>query len=191
MLVIYRSVTPRRHGAPVVYEQAAPVKWCCVEMCRWWGVLIGFGVRDHAASTNQTVNLYCDRPQANGTTILEVVPVACCPWCGEAVETCREKFAAKHRRRGIINAKSRGCPPGSRARFLPAVVLLLHGGTTHRASKAVVYDYARFMVASRLHPDSGRFRVVLSAVAPDATCHPVILAGRCRPRPAVAICAAC
>jgi len=39
------------------------------------GELIGFGVRDCAASTSRDVNLYRDRPQANGQTILEVVPV--------------------------------------------------------------------------------------------------------------------
>jgi len=71
--------------------QAAPVKWCCAEMCRWWNVLIGFGVRGHDASTSQEVNLYRELPQANGRVIVEVVPIQCCPWCGETVEPCREK----------------------------------------------------------------------------------------------------
>src|SRR5205085_1660362 len=77
---------PRRAGAPVVYEQAAPVKWCCEGLCRRWVVLIGFGVRGHDASTSRTVKLYSDRPQATGRAALGVVPVACGPFCGEAVE---------------------------------------------------------------------------------------------------------
>ena len=75
----------------VVYEQAASVKFCCVEMCRRWNVLIGFGVVGHDRSTSCEVNLSIPRPQANGCTLAEVVPVAFCPWCGEAVETCRRK----------------------------------------------------------------------------------------------------
>jgi hypothetical protein len=60
-------------------------------MCRWWGVLIGFGVRDCPASTDRDVNLFVDRPQANGKSVVETVPVAHCPWCGQAVENCRVK----------------------------------------------------------------------------------------------------
>jgi hypothetical protein len=72
-----------------VYRQGA-VRWCCTGMARWWGVLVGFGVRD-CASTSRTVNIYLNRPQANGKTAVEVVPIDCCPWCGEAVEVCRSK----------------------------------------------------------------------------------------------------
>lgn len=68
-----------------------PVKFCCADMCRWWGRLIGFGVRGCPTSTSQDVNLYLDRPQANGKTAVEVVPVTFCPFCGAAVETCRVK----------------------------------------------------------------------------------------------------
>jgi len=90
MRVLYRA-RPAACGSFVVFEQAAPVRWCCEGMCRHWTNLIGFGVRDCAASTSRDVNLYRDRPQANGGTMLEVVPVAFCPFCGEAIEPCREK----------------------------------------------------------------------------------------------------
>jgi hypothetical protein len=46
--VPYRS---RRAVAEVVYEVAGPVRFCCASMCRVWGELIGFGVKDHAATT--------------------------------------------------------------------------------------------------------------------------------------------
>ena len=86
MRVYYRS----KSGSPV-YEQDAPVKFCCAEMRRWWNVLIGFGVVGHDQSTSREVNLCVPRAQANGKTVAEVVPVSFCPWCGEAVEACREK----------------------------------------------------------------------------------------------------
>jgi hypothetical protein len=60
-------------------------------MCRWWGVLLGFGVRDGGVSTSREVNLWLERPQASGKPVLEVVAIDFCPFCGEAVETCREK----------------------------------------------------------------------------------------------------
>jgi hypothetical protein len=84
MRVYYRAV----HG-PAVFRQG-PVEFCCAAMCHWWGVLIGFGVGDRP-STHRGVNLYHRRSQANGKSVLEVVPVEHCPWCGEPVETCRVK----------------------------------------------------------------------------------------------------
>ena len=85
MRVYFHAVSP----APV-YRQGQ-VSWCCAEMCRWWGLLVGFGVRGCAASTSRTVNLFLDRPQASGKTAVEVVPLDFCPWCGQAVETCQVK----------------------------------------------------------------------------------------------------
>jgi hypothetical protein len=76
-------------GRSLVVFRQGPVAFCCTEMCRWWGVLVGFGVRGHAATTSRTVNLFLSRPQANGPQVLEVVPVDYCPWCGEVVHVCR------------------------------------------------------------------------------------------------------
>jgi hypothetical protein len=86
MQVFYRA-EKRSPRLPIVYR-AEPAKPCCESMARWWGRLVGFGVRECPASTSREVSLFLDRPQANGKTVLEVVPVAYCPWCGEAVETC-------------------------------------------------------------------------------------------------------
>lgn len=86
MRVFYRSECARR---VTVYRQGK-VRFCCAEMCRRWGVLIGFGAKG-CASTSRDVCLYLDRPQAHGPAVLELVPVTCCPWCGEPVEVCREK----------------------------------------------------------------------------------------------------
>jgi hypothetical protein len=91
MRVLYRSRLSRSRHAEPVYEQAGPTKFCCAEMCRWWGRLIGFGVHGCSASTSKTVNLYLSHPQANGKVVCEVVPADFCPWCGEAVEPCRVK----------------------------------------------------------------------------------------------------
>jgi hypothetical protein len=89
MQVFYRAEC-RSPRLPTVYRKTA-VKWCCAEMCRWWNVLVGFGVRDCPASTSREVNLFRDRPQASGKTVLETVPLAFCPFCGEPVEACRMK----------------------------------------------------------------------------------------------------
>jgi hypothetical protein len=89
MRVMYRAES-RSPRLPTVYRAGA-VKWCCAEMCRWWGVLVGFGVRGCAASTGRDVNLFIDRPQANGKSVIETVPATFCPWCGQLVETCRVK----------------------------------------------------------------------------------------------------
>jgi hypothetical protein len=89
MRVSYRSVPSVKPHLPTVYRQGS-VTFCCASMARWWGVLVGFGVRG-CPSTGRTVNLYLDRPQTNGKTAVEVVPVDFCPWCGEAVSVCRNK----------------------------------------------------------------------------------------------------
>jgi hypothetical protein len=86
MRVFYRSV--RR--ALFVYQQTR-VTFCCETMRGKWGKLIGFGARNVSACTNRDVNLFIDRPQANGRTILEIVPIQCCPFCGEPIETVRAK----------------------------------------------------------------------------------------------------
>jgi hypothetical protein len=89
MRVMYRSAQASR-SSPAVYRQG-PVKFCCAAMCRAWGVLIGFGVKDYPASTSREVNLYAERWQAGGKPVLELIPVGYCPFCGEPVETCRVK----------------------------------------------------------------------------------------------------
>lgn len=86
MRVFYR---PLRRSL-TVYQQTS-VSFCCEEMARRWGKLLGFGARDTAASTSREVNLFIDRAQANGRTILELVPIQFCPFCGEPVETVRKK----------------------------------------------------------------------------------------------------
>src|SRR5262245_55577117 len=48
MRVFYRASQGR---TGTVYERTGPAKFCCVEMCRWWGVLIGFGMRGCERST--------------------------------------------------------------------------------------------------------------------------------------------
>ena len=63
MRVFYKAVQAKP-AAPVVYRQG-PVTFCCVAMCRWWGVLVGFGAKG-CASTSREVALYHDRPQAGG-----------------------------------------------------------------------------------------------------------------------------
>jgi len=92
MRVEYVAVSRRRSGAPglVVYRPGR-VTFCCAAMRRWWGVLVSFGVRDCPASTSREVNLYHERPQANGKTVLEVVPIDYCPFCGENIVICRRK----------------------------------------------------------------------------------------------------
>lgn len=59
--------------------------FCCTGMAQWWGRLVGFGVPG-TPSTSRAVNLYMPRPQANGKIALEVVPVKCCPFCGEGIK---------------------------------------------------------------------------------------------------------
>jgi hypothetical protein len=86
MRVVYRSL---RCSLPV-YEQT-DVTFCCAGMARQWGKLFGFGVKDAPASTSREVNLFIDQPQVNDRSILELVPIQHCPFCGEGIETEREK----------------------------------------------------------------------------------------------------
>jgi len=86
MRVFYRAL--RR--SVLVYRQTK-VSFCCTEMTRQWGKLLGFGARDIPACTSREVNLFIDRHQANGRTILQLVPIRHCPFCGEFVEMIREK----------------------------------------------------------------------------------------------------
>lgn len=86
MRVFYRAL--RR--SVLVYQQTR-VSFCCAEMEHQWGRLLGFGARGIAACTSRDVSLFIDRQQANGRTILEVVPIQHCPFCGEAIVTVREK----------------------------------------------------------------------------------------------------
>ncbi len=87
---VFYSASQVNVAAPVIY-QSGRVKFCCVEMNRWWGRLIGFGARDCPESTSREVSLFLSRLQTNGKATLEVVPVQCCPWCGEAIGVCRSK----------------------------------------------------------------------------------------------------
>jgi hypothetical protein len=96
MRVFYR-IRGARRAAVTVYEQTA-VTFCCAEMERRWGTLIGFGARGCKASTSDTVNLFTDRAQASGKTIPEVTAVAACPWCGEAVDARQEQGGTAARR---------------------------------------------------------------------------------------------
>ena len=86
MKVFYRA----RHSSLVVYEQTA-VAFCCAEMERQWGRLIGFGAKDCQRSTSRDVNLFTLRPQASGRPVLEVTPICHCPFCGKMIEPCRVK----------------------------------------------------------------------------------------------------
>jgi hypothetical protein len=93
MRVSYRARQAKCQSTPsgVVYETARPIQWCCARMCQWWDTLIGFGVPGHPRSTSREVNLAATVPQANGGSVLEVVSIAFCPFCGESVEACRVK----------------------------------------------------------------------------------------------------
>lgn len=77
MRVFYRSRPST--ASETVYEQVGPAEFCCASMCRYWCVLVGFGVLGHERSTSRDVNLCIPRPQANGRTVLEVVPIQFCP----------------------------------------------------------------------------------------------------------------
>ena len=90
MRVFYSVPKCASRSAVIVYE-AVRVIFCCAEMKRYWGRLIGFGVCGYARSTSRDVNLFTAIPQAGGKTVLEVTPIACCPWCGKAIEPCRMK----------------------------------------------------------------------------------------------------
>jgi hypothetical protein len=87
----YRSCGRCRTTGETLYEAAGPVAFCCASMCRHWTVLLGFGVKGHARTTSREVCLYQEIPQASGGPVCALAEVFYCPWCAEAVETCREK----------------------------------------------------------------------------------------------------
>ena len=60
-----------RRAAVTTYE-AIRVMFCCDEMKRQWGRLIGFGVEELRGVDQRYVNLFTDLAQANGNTVLEV-----------------------------------------------------------------------------------------------------------------------
>jgi len=74
-----------------VYEQTGPTKFFCREMCAEWGVLIGFGVKDHLKTTDRNVNISTLHPQASGGLLAGITAITNCPWCGEWIEACRRK----------------------------------------------------------------------------------------------------
>src|SRR5258708_3856906 len=75
MRVSYRSRWAKHPAGEVVYEQT-DVDFCCEPLRRCWGVLIGFGAKGCLRSTSRAVAIFATRPQANGKTVQEVVPVA-------------------------------------------------------------------------------------------------------------------
>jgi len=87
MQVFYRTLRRKACNLPVTYEQTS-VKFCCMEIERQWGRLLGFGVRSHPRSTSHEVNLYVIHPQVSGF-VLEVVPIGFCPFCGCAVKVTK------------------------------------------------------------------------------------------------------
>jgi hypothetical protein len=60
-------------------------------MCQLWGELFGFGMPGHRVTTSRDVSLWVKIPQARGGTVWALTPIRFCPFCGEVVETCREK----------------------------------------------------------------------------------------------------
>jgi hypothetical protein len=92
MRVTYRSLPGRGLKGPVaVYEQVGPVSFCCADMCREWGLLIGFGIKGHPRTTSREVNLQTLHPQSSGSIVQGITEIRCCPWCGQEVEVCRVK----------------------------------------------------------------------------------------------------
>jgi hypothetical protein len=90
MRVSYRSRWAKHPAGEVVYEET-DVEYCCPTMRRCWGVLIGFGVRGHLRSTSRDVAIFTTHPQANGKIVQGIMPVEFCPFCGQTIETCRDK----------------------------------------------------------------------------------------------------
>jgi len=41
-----------------IYEQVGMVHFCCREMQDEWGVLVGFGIKEHLRSTSRAVNIF-------------------------------------------------------------------------------------------------------------------------------------
>jgi len=101
MYVRYRTL----HRSVRVYELTR-VAFCCARMAKSWSGLLGFGARNGIPSTSCTVNLCVDRPQSNGRSILEMVPIRYCPFCGaEIVLRCADR--AKTPEGGLARAKQK------------------------------------------------------------------------------------
>lgn len=88
MKLFYRGVAGKLE---TVYRQCGPAKFCCEPMRDRWGSLVGFGVKGNAATTSREVSLYGSLPQADGLAVAILTPIDFCPWCGDAIEACREK----------------------------------------------------------------------------------------------------
>jgi hypothetical protein len=73
-----------------VYELTEAVRFCCAEMRREWGVLIGFGVNGRPRTTSREVNLLGLRQCPVGTIIPALTEIRFCPWCGETIEVVGE-----------------------------------------------------------------------------------------------------
>jgi len=72
-------------------SQTGQPVFCCEELARQWGRLLGFGVQGHRWTTSLNVNLYSMLPQIGREPVCVLAPIHFCPWCGEAVEVCRVK----------------------------------------------------------------------------------------------------
>jgi len=69
----------------VVYEQDG-VEFCCEDMRREWGILLGFGIHGNACTTSREVNLFGLHQYSTGKIIPSIMEIRYCPWCGEEIE---------------------------------------------------------------------------------------------------------
>jgi hypothetical protein len=93
MKLSYKGRVSKRTGE-TVYRQTGRTKFCCARLCELWNgepVGFGFGVPGHRVTTCRDVSLWVKIPQAGGRTCWALTPIAFCPFCGVAVEACREK----------------------------------------------------------------------------------------------------
>ena len=91
MQVTYRC---HRGGRETVYEQA-DVCFCCEEMQREWGIMLGFGICGHACTTSREVNLFGLHQYSTGTIIPSIIEIRFCPWCGEEIVVVRVRESNK------------------------------------------------------------------------------------------------
>lgn len=88
MRVSYRSCRGRYE---TVFEQT-DIWFCCQEMQGEWDILIGFGIKGHRRTTSREVNIFASHHmQMSGNSVLGVVEIRYCPWCGEEIEVVRVK----------------------------------------------------------------------------------------------------
>lgn len=85
MRVSYRACTCK--GA-TVYEQT-DVCFCCEDMRREWGIMLGFGICGHPRTTSREVNLFGLHQYSTGTIIPSICEIRFCPWCGEEIVVIR------------------------------------------------------------------------------------------------------